>query len=80
MDDTEQCRTARQSEKAGPCSSMMSQIRSVIEKHGGQMEIDETNNTFTVIISENRKDSCLRELTAILGPSEPISDTTFFVH
>jgi hypothetical protein len=59
---------------------LLSLLRAVIEKHGGHMEIDEINNTFTVIISENRKAACLQELEEIIGPYEPVSESSFPVH
>ncbi len=56
---------------------LLSLIRTVVEKHGGDMEIDEENNTFTVTIPESRKAGCFQELEEIIGPCKPLSESSF---
>jgi hypothetical protein len=54
---------------------LLSRIRTVVEKHGGSLEVDERAETFSIIVPEVRKAVCLRELEKIIGPSKPLSES-----
>ncbi len=70
----------RPEEKGNSYFLLLYLIRSVVEKHGGHMEIDENAGTYTVTISEGRKAACLRELKETIGPSKPLSEVSFLTH
>jgi hypothetical protein len=80
MKDSIESRDSDQEKYADSTALLLSLLNWVIEKHGGRMEVDEINNTFTVIIAENRKAACLRDLGEILGPYETVSESSYPIH
>jgi hypothetical protein len=51
-------------------------VRLIVEKHGGHLDINEKNETFTVNIPEERKVACFRELREAVGPMQQVHETT----
>jgi hypothetical protein len=49
-------------------------VRLIVEKHGGHLQINEKENTFTVTIAEDQKNACFRELKEAVGPLEQIRE------
>ncbi|MBW2109498.1 MAG: hypothetical protein JRI36_12660 [Deltaproteobacteria bacterium] len=55
-------------------------IRTVVERHGGHMEVNEGDETFTISIPESKKADCFRELEEIIGPGEPLREVSVLSH
>ena len=49
-------------------------VRLIVEKHGGHLDIDDNNETFTVTIPEEQKAECFRELKDAVGPLEKVKE------
>jgi hypothetical protein len=47
-------------------------VRLIVEKHGGHLQINEQDNTFTVTIAEEQRIECFRELKEAVGPLEQV--------
>lgn len=75
IDDRSRSSTLEPEEKGSSHFLLLSLVRTVVEKHGGSMEIDQKTNSFTVTISESQKAACFRELEKIIGPSKPLSES-----
>lgn len=71
--------TPRPEEKGSSHFLLLGLIQSVVEKHGGHMETNQKNNTFTVRVPEEQKAACFRELEEILALGKPISGFPSFV-
>jgi hypothetical protein len=50
-------------------------VRLIVEKHGGHLDIDEKNETFTVHIPQERKTDCIQELRNAVGPLEQVRES-----
>jgi hypothetical protein len=46
--------------------SLLGIIRSVLEKHGGTMKVDEDTNTIVLSIPPDKKEACYRALEGML--------------
>jgi hypothetical protein len=53
----------------------LSLVRLIVEKHGGHLDIDEKNETFTVHIPQERKTDCIQELRNAVGPLEQVRES-----
>lgn len=53
----------------------LSMVRLIVEKHGGHLDIDEKNETFTVHIPQERKTDCIQELRKAVGPLEQVRES-----
>jgi hypothetical protein len=53
----------------------LSLVRLIVEKHGGHLDIDEKNETFTVHIPQERKIDCIQELRNAVGPLEQVRES-----
>lgn len=50
-------------------------IRTVVEKHGGNMESDPITGTFTLSIPECNRAACFNDLEEIIGPGRPLNES-----
>jgi hypothetical protein len=48
-------------------------IRSVVEKHNGQLKINGTDKAFTVSVPESNKAACFEELEKIMELAKPLA-------
>jgi hypothetical protein len=54
-------------------------IRTIVKKHGGNLQINEKSETFTVSIPESRKAECFRELRETIGPFQQVCDSPDYI-
>jgi hypothetical protein len=66
--------------KGGSYFLLLSLIRSVVEKHNGQLKINGTDKDFTVSVPESNKAACFEELEKIMELAKPLSSFPSFVH
>jgi hypothetical protein len=59
---------------------LMRLVNIIVERHGGHIDLDEENNTFTVTAPSKTKAKCFRELEEIMALAEPFGGFPTFVH
>jgi len=53
----------------------LSLARRIVEKHGGHLDINIKNDTFTVFIPQKQRAGCFQELTNAFGPLEQVRES-----
>ena len=55
-------------------------VRLIVEKHGGHLDINDKNDTFTVNIPQDRKAACFKELKEAVGPLKQVDEYCVPIH
>ena len=67
-------------EKGGSYFLLIRLLHVIVEGHGGQIELDEKTNTFTVTVPTKTKAACYRELDELMEFAEAFNGFPTFIH
>ena len=67
-------------EKGGSYFLLMRLLHVIVEGHGGQIELDEKTNTFTVTVPTKSRAACYRELDELMEFTDAFDEFPTFVH